>query len=118
LMNYLPPAEAAVGNARIDEAALRAGRDPGEIRRLYATPGAFTSSAPAAAGDSDEEIVGPPEHWVDVYTHLALDMGFSTFLLIAEPDPEILRTFIEDVAPGVRERVAEGRAGRAQGGRR
>jgi alkanesulfonate monooxygenase SsuD/methylene tetrahydromethanopterin reductase-like flavin-dependent oxidoreductase (luciferase family) len=110
LMNYLPPAEAAGGNATIDEAARGAGRDPREIRRIYATPGAFTAAAPAPASDSDREIVGPPERWVDVYTHLALEMGFSTFLLIAGPDAGTLRTFIEDVAPRVRERVAEGRA--------
>ena len=42
-------------------------------------------------------------------THLALDLGFGTFVLIGEPDPEMLRTFIEDVAPQVRERVATAR---------
>jgi hypothetical protein len=52
-----------------------------------------------------------PERWVDVYTHLALEMGFSTFILIAEPNAEMLHTFIEDVAPRVRERVAERRIG-------
>jgi hypothetical protein len=46
-----------------------------------------------------------------VLTHLALDHGFGTFALIAPPDPETLRTFIEDVAPQVRERVAEARGG-------
>ena len=43
-------------------------------------------------------------------THLALDHGFGTFVLLAPPDPEMLRTFIEDVAPQVRERVAAARA--------
>jgi alkanesulfonate monooxygenase SsuD/methylene tetrahydromethanopterin reductase-like flavin-dependent oxidoreductase (luciferase family) len=73
-------------------------------------PGAFAASAPAPARDTDQSIVGPPEHWAAVLTHLALDLGFGTFVLIAPPDPDVLRTFIEDVAPDVRERVAAARA--------
>jgi hypothetical protein len=45
-----------------------------------------------------------------VLTHFALDLGFGTFLLIGPPDPVMLRTFIEEVAPQVRERVATARA--------
>jgi hypothetical protein len=41
------------------------------------------------------------EFGVELLTHLALDLGFGS-----------LRTFIEDVAPEVRERVAAARAGR------
>jgi alkanesulfonate monooxygenase SsuD/methylene tetrahydromethanopterin reductase-like flavin-dependent oxidoreductase (luciferase family) len=109
LMNYLPPAAAAEAQTVIDGAARDAGRDPGEIRRIYNMPGAFTAEAPAPARDGDEAIVGPPEHWTDVLTHLALDLGFGTFVLMGEPDPQMLRTFIEDVAP-VRERVETARA--------
>ncbi|MEA2472584.1 MAG: hypothetical protein QOE06_499 [Thermoleophilaceae bacterium] len=111
LMNYMPPAAAAEAQELIDGAAREAGRDPAEIRRIYNVPGAFTASAPEPAEDTDPEIVGPPAHWADVLTHLALDHGFGTFALIAPPDPETLRTFIEDVAPQVRERVAEARGG-------
>jgi alkanesulfonate monooxygenase SsuD/methylene tetrahydromethanopterin reductase-like flavin-dependent oxidoreductase (luciferase family) len=110
LMNYQPPAVAAESQAVIDRAAHEAGRDPNEIRRIYNMSGAFTAAAPAPATDSDETIVGPPQHWAEVLTHFALDLGFSTFLLIAPPDPDMLRTFIEDVAPQVRERVANARA--------
>jgi alkanesulfonate monooxygenase SsuD/methylene tetrahydromethanopterin reductase-like flavin-dependent oxidoreductase (luciferase family) len=109
LMNYQPPAAAAEAQALIDSAAREAGRDPGEIRRIYNVPGAFTPAAPAPASDSDETIVGPPEHWVEVLTHLALDLGFGAFTLATPPDPDTLRTFIEDVAPQVRERVAAAR---------
>ena len=50
----------------------------------------------------------------DVLTHLAVDLGFGTFVLATPPDPDTLTTFIEDVAPKVRERVAQQRAdGRA-----
>ena len=109
LMNYMPPADAAEAQVVIDRAAREAGRDPSEIRRIYNMSGAFTPSAPAPASDSDEAIVGPPDHWAEVLTHFALDVGFATFLLIAPPDPETLRTFIEEVAPQVRERVAAAR---------
>ncbi len=110
LMNYMPPAAAAEAQARIDRAASEAGRDPDEIRRIYNMPGAFTAVARAPARDTDEAIVGPPEHWTEVLTHLALDHGFGTFVLIGDPNPATLRTFIEDVAPRVRERVATSRA--------
>ena len=109
-MNYMPPAAAAEAQARIDRAARDAGRDPAEIRRIYNMPGAFTAAPPAAARDTDDAIVGPPDRWIDVLTHLALDLGFGTFVLMGPPDPRMLRTFIEDVAPRVRERVATARA--------
>jgi alkanesulfonate monooxygenase SsuD/methylene tetrahydromethanopterin reductase-like flavin-dependent oxidoreductase (luciferase family) len=114
LMNYKPPREAAQGNLAIDRAARDAGRDPREIRRIYNIPGSFTSTAETPATDDDQTIVGPPEHWAEVLTHFALDLGFSTFTLAAPPDPETLTTFIQDVAPKVREQVAEGRASAAE----
>jgi alkanesulfonate monooxygenase SsuD/methylene tetrahydromethanopterin reductase-like flavin-dependent oxidoreductase (luciferase family) len=64
--------------------------------------GEFVPRAPAPASDSDQAIVGPPGHWADVLAHLVLDVGFSTFILATPPDPETLRTFIEEVAPEVR----------------
>jgi alkanesulfonate monooxygenase SsuD/methylene tetrahydromethanopterin reductase-like flavin-dependent oxidoreductase (luciferase family) len=110
LMSYLPPAQTAEKNAAIDAAALEAGRDPRDIRRLYNVPGAIVATAPAPASDDDSAIVGPPGHWADVLTHFAVDLGFGTFVLASQPDPETLRAFIEDVAPQVRERVAAARA--------
>ena len=109
-MNYMPPAAAAEAQTVIDRAAQEAGRDPGEIRRIYNMSGSFTTTAPAPARDTDQAIVGPPEHWAEVLTHFARGLGFGTFLLIARPDPGALRTFIEDVAPQVRERVESARA--------
>lgn len=108
LMNCMPPAAAAEAQAIIDRAAREAGRDPGDIRRIYNLPAAFTAISRAPAHDT-EAVVGPPEHWSEVLTHLALDHGFGTFVLIGEPDPATLRTFIDDVAPRVRERVAAAR---------
>jgi alkanesulfonate monooxygenase SsuD/methylene tetrahydromethanopterin reductase-like flavin-dependent oxidoreductase (luciferase family) len=109
LMNYMPPAAAGEAQAAIDRAARKAGRDADDIRRIYNVPGAFTAEAPRPASDSDPAIVGPPEHWVEVISHLALDHGFGTFLFMAAPEPAALRTFIEEVAPRVRERVGAAR---------
>jgi alkanesulfonate monooxygenase SsuD/methylene tetrahydromethanopterin reductase-like flavin-dependent oxidoreductase (luciferase family) len=110
LMNYMPPADAAEAQAVIDEAARDAGRDPRAIRRLYNVPGAFASAPPGPERDYDEAIIGPPGHWAEVLAHFALDIGFDTLALIGPPDPEMLHTFIEEVAPQVRERVTAGRA--------
>jgi alkanesulfonate monooxygenase SsuD/methylene tetrahydromethanopterin reductase-like flavin-dependent oxidoreductase (luciferase family) len=85
LIDYLPPAQAAEAQEAIDRAAREARRDPASIRRIYNVPGAFTTRAPARAGDTDKSSVGPP-------------------------DRDFLRTFIEDVVPDVRERVAAARA--------
>ena len=109
LMNYKPPRDAAQGNLAIDEAARAAGRDPRDIRRIYNIPGAIRERAQAPATDSDQAVVGPPEHWAEVLTHFATDLGFTTFVLAAPPDPRTLTEFIQDVAPIVRERVAERR---------
>ena len=105
-MSYIPPSEAAKGNAIIDQAAREAGRDPSAIRRIYNLGGAFTATAPAPFNPDDRQITGPVEHWVDVITRLSTEYGFSTFVLWSDPDPDALRTFIKEVAPAVRERVA------------
>ena len=109
LMNYMPPAKVPAANELIDRAARDADRNPRAIRRIYIVGGEFAAAAPAPARDTDQAIAGPPDHWADVLAHLALDLGFGTFVLMTPPDPDTLRTFIEDVAPEVRERVAAAR---------
>lgn len=112
-MAYVPPSQAAVSNQIIDEAARAAGRDPAAIRRIYNIAGDVSPAMEAGASDDDAQIVGPPGHWIDVLTHLAVDHGFSSFVLWGEPDASRLRIFVEEIAPAVKERVAEIRAGRA-----
>ena len=113
LMSYKPPGEAARANRAIDRAARGAGRDPREIRRIYNLQGAFTHATQGPATADDQAIVGPPEHWAEVLTRFATELGFGTFVLSTEPAARTLTTFIEQVAPEVRERVAELRASRA-----
>jgi hypothetical protein len=110
LMNYMPPTETRLAQELIDSAAREAGRDPRAIRRIALVPGAFAAAAPAPATDSDQAIVGPPEHWADVLTDLALDLGFGSFNLVGPPDAGTPKIFIDEVAPDVQERVGAGRA--------
>lgn len=107
-MAYIPPVKTRESHAIIDAAATAAGRDPSAVTRVYNIGGAFTSEATPYA-DTDKQISGPPEHWASVLTHLATGQGFSKFILWAQPDSATLRTFIEEVAPAVREQVAAAR---------
>ncbi len=86
---YLQPGDLAAGNARIDAAAARAGRAPGEIRRLLNVDGSLDAGELA---------------------RLALEDGVSTFILMAD-DTATIEAFASEVAPAVRELVADGRAG-------
>jgi hypothetical protein len=87
-MSYLDAGGLAAGNAVIDAAARKAGRDPAQIRRLLNVSGPVTPESLA---------------------RLALEEGIGTFFLMAD-DAAAVRAFGEQVAPAVRELVAAGRA--------
>ncbi|NKY40166.1 LLM class flavin-dependent oxidoreductase, partial [Cellulomonas septica] len=93
---YLEPGDLARGNAAIDAAAVAAGRDPREIRRLLnLSPGSGS-------------LTGSTSAWVDALVALAVDEGVGTFILGTD-DPSVIETFGTEVAPAVRERVAADR---------
>jgi alkanesulfonate monooxygenase SsuD/methylene tetrahydromethanopterin reductase-like flavin-dependent oxidoreductase (luciferase family) len=94
---YVPPDKLADGNARIDDAAQAAGREPGRIRRLY---NINPSGDPA---------------WASRLADLAVEHGISTFIVPGD-DPDLVRRFAAEVAPAVRELVDKARAGRALSG--
>ncbi len=86
---YLDGPEAlAEGNTVIDEAAVAAGRDPAQIRRLL--------------------NLGPQDAEPDTLTELALRYGIGTFIL-ASDDPAEIERFGRRTAPQVRRRVEEAR---------
>ena len=99
---YLQEGGLAAGNAAIDEAAVAAGRDPSEIRRLLNLSGTFSATVSGP-------FAGPPAHWVEELTRLALEDGIATFILMAD-DARTIETWAADVAPAVRERIASERA--------
>ena len=89
-LGYLKPEAMQEANARLDDAAREAGRDPAAIRRVLNV----------AANLNADEIA-----------ELTLEHGFDTFVIgETQEDAEAeLREFLENVAPKVRELVAKGR---------
>jgi alkanesulfonate monooxygenase SsuD/methylene tetrahydromethanopterin reductase-like flavin-dependent oxidoreductase (luciferase family) len=87
------------GAARLDAAAVEAGRDPGELRRVLNVGGAITDGA------AEGVLRGPPAQWVDELTTLVVDHGFDTFVLWAEGSDQLSR-FAGEIIPGVRAQVA------------
>ena len=95
------PRELSDGNRAIDEAAVAAGRDPRQVRRLFDFSGTF---GPAGHGFT----TGPPQQWVQQLLPLAMEHGVSVFILVGE-DPGAIGRCGREVAPAVREAVARER---------
>ena len=98
--SYLPPERLAAAQARIDDAAATAGRDPAAIRRLYNVSGRI---GPGGGGFLD----GPAGQWVDQLLPLVVEAGMDTFLVWPSESPASqLQAFAAEVAPALREAVA------------
>lgn len=93
-LGYMQPGDLAKGNATIDEAAARADREPGEIRRLLNVGADFAD--PAELGRLVE---------------LALEDGIGTFI-VSTDEPTVMQRFMAEVAPAVREQIAAERLAR------
>lgn len=88
--------------ARIDEAAVAANRDPVRIQRVYNVWGSIDGTG--------EFLQGSAPQWVDELTELVVEHGMDTFVFGPSADPVAqLRRFATEVAPAVRERVAQHR---------
>jgi alkanesulfonate monooxygenase SsuD/methylene tetrahydromethanopterin reductase-like flavin-dependent oxidoreductase (luciferase family) len=98
--SYLPPERLPAAQARIDDAAAAAGRDPAAVRRLYNISGRV---GPGGGGFLD----GPAGQWVEQLLPLVTETGMDTFVLwpAEEPDRQLER-FAAEVAPALREAVA------------
>lgn len=87
--------------AQIDAAALAAGRDPQEIRRIVNISGSITS------GERGEgSLDGPPELWIDTLAQWADELGIDGFIFWP-PDSGThqIDRFAAEVVPAVRERL-------------
>jgi len=100
-LGYATLEQLAEGNAIIDDAAERAERRPGDIQRLLNINGQFLRS-------NRGFLMGSPKQWAQELAQLALEQGFSTFILGGD-DPAAIQAFGEEVAPAVREIVAKTR---------
>jgi alkanesulfonate monooxygenase SsuD/methylene tetrahydromethanopterin reductase-like flavin-dependent oxidoreductase (luciferase family) len=97
--SYLPPERLADAQARIDDGAAAAGRDPAAIRRLYNLSGRI---GPGGGGFLD----GPPGQWVEQLLPLVVETGMDTFVLGPSESPASqLQLFAAEVAPALREAV-------------
>jgi alkanesulfonate monooxygenase SsuD/methylene tetrahydromethanopterin reductase-like flavin-dependent oxidoreductase (luciferase family) len=98
---YVPPERLPAAQARIDEAAAAAGRDPAAIRRLYNISGRIGS------GGGGGFLDGPAAQWVEQLLPLVTETGMDTFVLWPTESPASqLERFAAEVAPALREAVA------------
>ncbi|WP_199422159.1 LLM class flavin-dependent oxidoreductase [Actinotalea solisilvae] len=93
-----PLADLVAGHAVVDDAAHAAGRDPAAVRRLLNVGGRFEAR-------SGGLLVGPPAQWVEQLAALALEHGFSTFVLMGD-DERAIELLGQEVAPALRALVA------------
>jgi alkanesulfonate monooxygenase SsuD/methylene tetrahydromethanopterin reductase-like flavin-dependent oxidoreductase (luciferase family) len=103
-MGYADPPALPELSARLDEAAVAAGRGPEQVRRIYNVFGRF--------GTGGGFLQGTPADWAEQLAGLTLEQGFATYVLGTD-DPEVLRRFAGEVVPAVRAQVAAER-GRAR----
>jgi hypothetical protein len=101
-LSAITRADLIEGNAAIDEAALEAGRQSTDIRRLLNVNGRG-------------ELNGKLSRMVEELARFALEDGVSTFVLNGD-DPRMIETFAAEVAPAVREIVDAERSRRSGGG--
>ncbi|MDR7274790.1 LLM class flavin-dependent oxidoreductase [Catenuloplanes atrovinosus] len=88
----------AAGNKIIDEAAVAAGREPADVRRLLNISGTFQ----AASGGF---LQGPPSQWVDDLLPLILEDGVGTLILMTDSESDLER-FASEVMPALRAAAA------------
>jgi alkanesulfonate monooxygenase SsuD/methylene tetrahydromethanopterin reductase-like flavin-dependent oxidoreductase (luciferase family) len=103
-LGYSPPERLPEMNRRIDEGAVRAGREPREIRRAYNVSGNIGT-------ENEGPLDGPPSRWVETLTGFALEHGVDTFIYWPSGDHERqVEVFAGEVVPAVREAVRSGRS--------
>lgn len=101
---YVPPSQLPAKQARIDDAARSAGRDPAAIQRVYNVGGVIGGGDPAAP------LSGTPERWAQSLATFALKYGMDTFVFAEGDDAEDqLRRFALEVVPRTRELVEQAR---------
>lgn len=82
----------------IDEAAVAAGRDPDDIRRLYNLGGTITDGE-----RGDDHLTGPVEHWVATLSGWTADIGVDSFVFWpSDAGTEQVERFAREVVPAVR----------------
>ncbi|GII04048.1 N5,N10-methylene tetrahydromethanopterin reductase [Planobispora takensis] len=96
----------------IDEAAVSAGRDPGEIRTVFNLPGRITERPlPATRDHEGRWIGGSVGQWAEELTGAVLEHGASGFMLFSADhgaaDLTVLARWAREIVPSVREAIAK-----------
>jgi alkanesulfonate monooxygenase SsuD/methylene tetrahydromethanopterin reductase-like flavin-dependent oxidoreductase (luciferase family) len=93
-LSYAPPDRIQALTAQIDDAAVEAGRDPADIRRLVNVSGSLDDLA----------------RWPEELARLAVELGLDTFVLWPTADHvRQIERFADEVVPAVRETVVRER---------
>ncbi len=98
----------------IDDAAVSAGRVPGEVRTIFNLPGRITSSDLRLTRDDEGRWVGGSvRQWTEELTRAVVEFGANGFTVFATSygtmDDAELRLWAEEIAPAVREAVLQER---------
>ncbi len=93
----------AAKNEIIDAAAVEAGRNPSDIRRIANVNGLITD------GSSEGYLRGPSQQWTEDLTNLAVVHGFDSFVFWPQENPLDQARRFADVAGAVRSAVADAR---------
>src|SRR5215210_4004187 len=102
-MGWATPDKLPAMHGRIDEGAARAGRDPGEVQRVYNLSGTI-------GAEGEGLLEGPASMWVEELSRFALEYGMDTFIYWPAEDPvRQVELFADEVVPAVREAVASER---------
>jgi alkanesulfonate monooxygenase SsuD/methylene tetrahydromethanopterin reductase-like flavin-dependent oxidoreductase (luciferase family) len=104
-LGVLTRAELRAGNRQIDEAAEKAGRAPGSIRRLINVQGLIGDQPAPRRSElrvgylAGEPLAGPPRWWVETIAGFEAD-GFDTIVFWpVDPSPDQVLLLIGEVVP-------------------
>jgi alkanesulfonate monooxygenase SsuD/methylene tetrahydromethanopterin reductase-like flavin-dependent oxidoreductase (luciferase family) len=106
--SYLPYEQWPAANAILDEAAVAAGRRPGDVRRIVQIVGHITDGpGDVGAERGAAPVRGDAEQWAALLSRLATEQPFTGFVFWPEHQTvdQVVR-FGRDVAPLVRDAVA------------
>jgi alkanesulfonate monooxygenase SsuD/methylene tetrahydromethanopterin reductase-like flavin-dependent oxidoreductase (luciferase family) len=95
-LGYMPPEALAEARKMVDEAASKAGRDPGDVLGIYNVSGELTDGE-----RGDGPLDGPPEHWVETLARWAEELRLGAIILPAQSVEQVER-LVAEVAPGLR----------------
>jgi alkanesulfonate monooxygenase SsuD/methylene tetrahydromethanopterin reductase-like flavin-dependent oxidoreductase (luciferase family) len=103
---YLAPDALPAANEIIDNAAIKAGREPSSVRRGYNVAGAIiVPGGPALTTNRANAILGPASLWIDTLAHYYHDLHMDTLIFwpVAGDRIEQVRLFSEQVLPALKE---------------